>query len=97
LRTVQILAPIFYLCGMTLMFGDILQGAFAVVVGWLFAIGGKNLAYQLPAMAVALAAAGYVLGLALPLLVLNCLFIFVPLVLSIAFRKRLLFATAAPA
>ena len=93
LRNVQLLAPIFYLCGLTLVFGGWAQGAFAVAVGWLFAIGGKNLAYQLPAMAVALAAAGYVLGLGTPLL-LNCALIFLPLVLSLLFRRRLLVAAA---
>jgi hypothetical protein len=94
LRTVQVLAPVFYLSGLTLtMGGDYLQGSFAVVVGWLFAIGGKNLNYQLPAMAAALAAAGYVLGLDNHLY-LNCALIFLPFVLSIVFRKRLLFAAA---
>ena len=71
------------------------QGAFAVVVGWLFAIGGKNLSYQLPAMAVALAAAGYVLGLG-PILMLNCALILLPLILGLLFRKKLIFAASVP-
>jgi hypothetical protein len=91
LRTFQILAPVFYLCGLTLALGGWLQGGFAVVVGWLFAIAGKNLAFQLPAMAVALATAGYVLGLALPVIIVNCVLIFVPFVLATLFKKRLLF------
>jgi hypothetical protein len=101
-RTVQLLAPIFYLSGLTLVLGGdllrdlYLQGIFAVAVGWLFAIGGKNLAYQLPAMAVALAAAGYVLGLGLPLM-LNCGLILLPLVISTLFRRRLLFVAITPA
>ena len=71
-------------------------GLFAVGVGWLFAVGGQNLAYQLPAMAVAAAVAGYVLGPPGPLL-LNCALILVPLLLSILFKKRLWFAASAPA
>ena len=109
LRNVQLLAPVFYLCGLTLMLSgwpqfrgfqialaDITwQGAFAVVVGWLFAIGGKKLSYQLPAMAVALAAAGYVLGLG-PVLMLNCALILVPPMLSLLFRRKLIFAASVP-
>jgi hypothetical protein len=94
-RTVQILAPLFYLSGLTIVLGDYLQGCFAVAVGWLFAIGGKNLTYQMPAMAISLAVAGYVLGLDTPLL-LDCVLIFLPLVLSLLFRKRLLFLATPP-
>lgn len=95
LRSVQLLAPVFFLCGITLIWGDQVQGAFAVAVGWLFAIGGKNLAYQLPAMAVALAAASFVLGYTLPVFA-NCALIILPLVLSVLLRKRLLFAAVRP-
>ena len=109
-RTVRLLAPVFYLCGVTLMMGGFeshnifqmripiplpLSGAFAVMVGWLFAIGGKNLSYQLPAMAVAVAVAGYVLGPMVPLM-LNAGLILFPIVLSLLFKKRLLFAAAVP-
>jgi len=106
LHTVQLLAPVFYLCGMTLMLGGFdssffhiplpISGAFAVGVGWLFAIGGKNLGYQLPAMAVAVAVAGCVLGPPLPLMV-NCGLILFPMLLSVLFKKRLWFAASAPA
>jgi hypothetical protein len=102
-RTVQLLAPLFYLSGMTLVLGgNVLhpdyyyQGIFAVVVGWLFAIGGKQLAYQLPSMAVALAVAGYVLGLGVPLL-LNCALILIPPILGTLFRRKLLFAASTAA
>jgi hypothetical protein len=101
-RTVQLLAPIFYLSGLTLVLGGdpfrgdyYMHGVFAVVVGWLFAVGGKKLDYQLPSMAVALAAAGYVLGLRIPLL-LNCALILMPLVLGALFRRKLLFAASTP-
>jgi hypothetical protein len=95
IRKVQLLAPVFYLCGLTLILGGWppLQGAFAVAVGWLFAIGGKNLTYQLPAMAVALAAAGYVLGRDL-LLMLNCALILFPPILGLLFRRKLIFAAS---
>jgi hypothetical protein len=93
-HNVQFLAPVFYLCGLTLMLGGWQSwgGAFAVGVGWLFAVGGQNLSYQLPAMAVASAVAGYVLGPTLPLM-LNCALILIPLILSLLFKKRLLFAS----
>jgi hypothetical protein len=99
-RTVQFLAPVFYLCGITLMMGgnlfggDYYQGLFAVVVGWFFAIGGKNLSYQLPTMAVALGAAGSILGYGVPLM-LNCAFILIPFFLAALFQRRLLFVTQA--
>jgi len=90
--------PVFYLGGLASVLGGELdkgnfQGLFALVVGWLFALAGKNLRYQLPAMLLALAAAGYVLGFKPPLLIGTAL-ILVPLVVSVLFRKALLFATA---
>jgi hypothetical protein len=108
-RTVQFLAPLFYVCGLTLIFSSLplhrgldigfrdvtWQGAFAVVVAWFFAIGGKNLTYLLPAMAAALAAAGYVLGLGLPLMI-NCALILVPPILALLFKKKLIFVARIP-
>jgi hypothetical protein len=96
-RGPQLLSPVFYLCGVTLvMSGDSLnssfQGSFAVIVGWLFATCGKNLTYELPAMGVALVAAGCVLGISQGLL-LNCVLILAPLVVSAFSRKGLLYAT----
>lgn len=95
LRSVQLVAPVFFLCGITLIWGDYLQGAFAVIVGWVFAVGGKNLAFQLPTMAAALAAASFVLGLRLTVFPI-CGLIVLPLVLSVLLRKRLLFAALKP-
>ena len=97
--TVRLLGPLFYLCGLTFSLSGSegwLQSIFAVAVGWLFAVSGKNLNYQLPAMAVALAVAGYVLGWGLALM-LNCALILVPPVISIVVRKKLLFAATLPA
>ena len=85
---VQLVAPIFYLCGFTVALGGYAAGGFAVFVGWLFTIGGKNPVYQLPIMGVALLAAGYLLDLNLRLL-LACGLIFVPLVLAFLSRRPL--------
>ncbi|MBM3833425.1 MAG: hypothetical protein FJ403_09155 [Verrucomicrobia bacterium] len=93
---IQLIAPVFYLSGLTLVLAGYTSGGFAVFVGWLFAIGGKNAAYQLPIMGVALAIAGSVLELSLPL-ILNCGLIFVPLVLAFLFQKQLAFVSAEPA
>ncbi len=88
---VVFLSPIFYLCGLTLVLPGYEVGGFAVFVGWLFAAGGKNPAYQLPAMGVAAAAGGYFLsGLNLPLMMAVAL-IFLPPVLGQLFRKPLVF------
>jgi hypothetical protein len=87
----QFLVPVFYLCGLTLVLPGIAQGAFGAGVGWLFAVAGKNLAYQVPAMALALIAAGFVLGHNIFLL-LNFALILLPLVISVLFTKRLQFA-----
>jgi hypothetical protein len=92
-RSVQLLAPVFYLSGLTCFFGNWIPGLFAVGVGWLFALGGRNLAYQLPAMAIAVLAGGYVLGAPLPTVVMNGGLILIPPVLAVLFRKRLLFAS----
>lgn len=59
------------------------------------AIGGRNLAYQLPAMLAALLSAGYVLGLDLRL-VLACGLILLPMILSALLRKKLHFAAVPP-
>jgi hypothetical protein len=98
---VQFLAPVFYLCGVTLILGSgalepgswTWGGLFAVGVGWLFAVGGQNLAYQLPAMAVAAAVAACVLG-PRDRLAVSCALMLVPWVLSVLFKKRLHFASA---
>ena len=90
---VVFLSPIFFLCGLTLVLPGFAVGGFAVFVGWLFAAGGKNPAYQLPAMGIAAAAGGYFLsGLNLPLM-LTVGLIFLPLVLGQLFRKPLVFVS----
>jgi hypothetical protein len=93
---IQMIAPLFYMCGLTLALPGYAQGAFAVGVGWLFAVGGKNLEYQMPAMALALFAAGIALGrTSYPLL--NCALILLPLVIPPLFLKRTHYAVYMPA
>jgi hypothetical protein len=92
---VLFVAPIFYLCGLTLVLAGYTTGGFAVFAGWLFAVGGRNLAFQLPAMGISLAAGGYLLDLSLPLL-LNCCLIFLPLLMAFMFQKQLAFVASAP-
>jgi hypothetical protein len=88
-QKLQLLAPIFYLCGITLVLSG-LTGVFAVFVGWVFAISSKNPAYQLPAMGTALLAGGYVFGLGL-MLAGNLALILVPFFEAFVLRKRLVF------
>jgi hypothetical protein len=88
--TIQFLAPIFYLSGVTLILPGYVPGGFAVFVGWLFALGGGKAIYQLPVMGIALGAVGSLLGLSLPL-ILNCGLIYLPLILAFMFRKELFF------
>lgn len=88
---VQLIAPVFYLCGLTLVLAGYDAGGFAVFAGWLFAVGIGSLAYQLPIMGVALGAAGYLLDSSLLHLMLACGLIFVPVVLGFLFQQQLLF------
>jgi hypothetical protein len=91
---VRLLAPIFYLCGITLVLSS-LPGLFAVFVGWVFAISSRNPAYQLPAMGLALIAGGYVFGMSLSVLV-NAALICIPFFGAFLFRKKLAFVGAEP-
>jgi hypothetical protein len=88
-QKLQLMAPIFYLCGMTLLLSG-LSGAFAVFVGWVFAIASKNPSYQLPAMAVGLIAGGFVFGLGLAVM-LNIGLVVLPYFEAFVLRKRLVF------
>ncbi len=88
-QKLQLLGPIFYLCGITWVASG-LSGAFAVFVGWIFAVGSKNPAYQLPAMGIALVVGGYVFGLSLPLMC-NVALIMMPYWGAFVLRKRLVF------
>ncbi|MCI0537710.1 MAG: hypothetical protein L0Z50_21050 [Verrucomicrobiales bacterium] len=93
-QKLQLLAPIFYLCGITLVLSGI-SGIFAACVGWVFAISARNPAYQLPAMGAAVIAGGFVFGLGLALMS-NVALILVPFFEAFVFRKRLVFVGAGP-
>jgi hypothetical protein len=94
-RELVFLTPVFYLCGITLVLPGYDKGGFAVFVGWLFAIMGKNPAFQLPVMAVTLGVAGYVLGgLGAPVF-LSIGLILCPLVLNFLFQRPQVFLARA--
>jgi len=95
-RGARLVAPVFYLCGYTVVLGGYVAGGFAVFVGWLFAVGGRNAAYQLPIMGVALGIAGSLLDFNFRL-VLACGLIFVPLFLSFMAQQQLAFVAREPA
>jgi hypothetical protein len=85
------LAPVFYLCGVTLLLPDFWVGGFAVFVGWFFAVGGQKPFFLLPGMAVALGVGGLLLegfSLRIPLAIGLLL---LPLFLSFLFQHRLVF------
>jgi hypothetical protein len=86
----QVVAPVFYLCGVSAVLGGVLSGGFAVGAGWLFAVGTKKPAFLLPVMAFALLAAGYLFGISLPLVNAIAL-IAIPFAIAFATRKRLVF------
>jgi hypothetical protein len=92
-RTSPLIAPIFYLCGFTLVWAGYVEGGFAVFTGWLFLINGNHPVYQLPIMAATLAIAGFFLSSMAPLIVLslalNCALILLPLLLAFFFQKPL--------
>lgn len=93
---IRVIAPIFYLSGMTLILAGLEVGGFAVFVGWLFAIGGNKPVYQMPLMAIGLGGAGYVLGaISLPL-ILNCGLILVPLVIAFLSRQSMAYVAREP-
>ena len=93
-KKVLFLSPVFYLTGITLVLAGIPTGPFAVFVGWLFAIAGKNPPYQLPVMGIALIVAGYVLGeLFKPMFMCNVVLVFSLPVLGFLFQKPLIFVS----
>jgi hypothetical protein len=89
----RFVAPVFFLCGVTLVLGGWPQGIFAVGASWLFAIASHNMMYHLPGMAGALLMGGLVLGMSLPL-ALNCGLILAPVVLALLLKKRLTVAAS---
>lgn len=92
---IVLVAPVFYLSGITLIVGNWDAGGFAVLVGWMFSLVSKSPIYLLPTMVVALGGSGYLLGLSLPL-IMNCGLIVLPLGLSFVFHKQLAFLSDEP-
>lgn len=91
-----LLAPLFYLAGLALVLPGYLEGAFAVLFGWAFAIGAKDIRWQLPMMGTALLLAGFFNHNITEWLLLTALLIFTPSLLSLIFNKRLAFPGREP-
>ena len=91
----QFVAPVFYICGVTVILADYTIGGFAVFVGWLFVIGCGRMIYQLPVMGLALVAAGALLDLNLRL-ALACGLVFLPLIMSFMYGQELAFVAMEP-
>ena len=84
----QFIAPLFYLSGVTLCFGSVVTGAFAVVAGWMLGGASRNLSSVLPAMGIALLGAGYIFGITLSL-IFNVVLLLLPFAPAFVFRKRM--------
>lgn len=95
-RGVQLIAPIFYLSGMTITFSDFAAGGFAVFAGWMFAMGASKVIYQMPVTLIALAGAGYLFNGAGIGTILSCMLAALPLVAAFMFRLPLLFVARSP-
>jgi hypothetical protein len=88
-----LLAPVFYLNGISLFLGDYASGGFAVTAGWMFALAGRNLRLQLPVMAVALPLGSFLLGGINSGSMLNFALVILPLLLSLLLQKSLYFVS----
>jgi hypothetical protein len=88
-----LMAPIFYLSGLTLILPGSLEGAFALLFGWGFAIGTKDIRHQLPAMGFALLLAGVCNNNLNYWLLVTAAFILTPPALSVLSGKRLVIHT----
>jgi hypothetical protein len=87
------LAPVFYLAGLTVEMPGYLEGGFALFFGWAFACGIRDLRFQLPAMGLALLAAGFFNANLSLWLLLNLALIFTPNLLALVTNSRLIFVT----
>jgi len=86
-RLLYFVAPAFYLTGITLLLGEGFAGAFAVCVGWAFALALRNGQLVLPVMAPALALGSLVLSGLEPLLFLNVGLLILPPLLGVLFLR----------
>lgn len=87
---IQIVAPVFYLCGASAMLGGVVTGGFGLLAGWLFAFGTARPLFQLPSMGVGMLGAGYLFGINLSI-ISGVVLIVIPFALAFAFHKRLVF------
>lgn len=87
-----IVAPVFYLSGLTLILPGLLEGAFALLFGWSFALATKDIRHQLPAMGLALLLAGVFNNGLNDQLLLNASFVLAPPTLAILLNRRLVMA-----
>ena len=93
-RTGQgILAPLFYLTGMTLVLSPLAVAGFSVVLAWVLAAGIKDPRLVLPLMGSCLLIGSYFLGEFSLIVKFNAGLIFLPLVFSLLFQKRQMFVT----
>lgn len=95
-RGIQLVAPVFYLSGTTIVFSDFATGGFAVFAGWMFAMGAGKIVYQIPITVVALGIAGYLIVGPNLALILGCLLAGLPLFVAFLLRLPLLFVTKDP-
>jgi hypothetical protein len=86
-----IVAPVFYVSGLTLVLPAPLEGAFALLFGWGFALSTKDIRHQLPAMGLALLLAGVFNSNLDYWLLANAAFALTPPFLSLLLNKRLIF------
>jgi hypothetical protein len=90
---VLILAPVFYLSGLTLILPGSLEGAFALLFGWAFSFATKDIRHQLPAMGLALLLAGIFNNNLNQSIALNAAFVLAPPLLALLLNRRLIFLT----
>ncbi len=88
---INLLAPAFYLSGLSLFFYGPISGGFAVAVAWMFALALNNPALVLPVAAVALGAAGYLIQEAsIFTLALNVAALLAPNFIALLYQKPLI-------
>jgi hypothetical protein len=88
---VNIFAPLCYLSGLTLMVPGYLEGAFALLISWAFAVGTGDCRWGLPVMGVSLAAAGTAFDQFNALSWLTCGLVLLPPLIAVLAQKRILF------
>jgi hypothetical protein len=85
--------PLFYLTGLTAILPGNVPGGFALILGWVFAVGARDIRYMLPATAAALLLAGFTLGSGGQRLLLCAGLIVAPALLAVIFRQRLCYVS----